>query len=278
MSNEWDSDRLDLDAYLARIGATGQLGADGETLQRLHRAHVAAIPFENLDIPLGRTISVELDDVQTKLVGASRGGYCYEHGVLFAAVLDRLGYSVDRMLARIGGDEARPRPRTHMALHVHDADGQEWLADVGFGRGLLEPLPWGTTESRTQGSWTYQMSPLGERGWQVSEGRGTDQRPLYHVVDDPQHASDVVMANYFTSTHPSSPFVGQPVVIRKDDHAHLRLFGRTLSQTRPDGSADERALTDIEVEHALRDRFGLRLTRAETTDLLRTLSPRSAHS
>jgi N-hydroxyarylamine O-acetyltransferase len=78
----------------------------------LHRAHLAAIPFENLDVVLGPRVSVELDRIQDKLVRGRRGGYCYERNLLFAAVLQRLGYPVQRLLARVGDDPVRPRPRT----------------------------------------------------------------------------------------------------------------------------------------------------------------------
>src|SRR4051794_34635357 len=139
--DEWEIDRLDLDAYLARIGQEAG-PPDAATLDRLHRAHVRTIPFENLDVVLGRPVATDLQSVQNKLVARRRGGYCYEHTVLFGAVLERLGYRVRRLLARIGDDPVRPRPRTHMALHVtaddsaddsaHDSahestDVSEWL-------------------------------------------------------------------------------------------------------------------------------------------------------
>lgn len=268
MSDEWGVERLDLEAYLARIGYAGKLAPTSLALYELHRAHVSAIPFENLDIPFGRGISVELDDVQAKLVGARRGGYCYEHGVLFAAVLERFGYSVDRLLARIGGNQ--DRPQSHMTLHVR-AEDREWLADPGFGAGLLEPLPWGDVEPQRQGGWTYQLAPRGERGWQVIERHGDVHTPLYTFLDEPQHLSDVVVANYFTSTHPSSPFVGQVVIMRKDDDSQLRLHGRRLTHLRPDGSASERELDNSEIAPVTRDEFGLALGRQELTELLRWL-------
>jgi N-hydroxyarylamine O-acetyltransferase len=98
--NDWEIDRLDLDAYLARIGFGGAPAADVDTLRALHRAHHAAIPFENVDIVLGRRLEVDLDSVQDKLVRRPRGGYCFEHNLLFAAVLERLGYAVTRLAAR----------------------------------------------------------------------------------------------------------------------------------------------------------------------------------
>lgn len=271
MTEEWEIDRLDLDAYLRRIGHHGQLTATGQTLTALHRAHIAAIPFENLDIVLGRGVSVDLPSVQAKLVSGRRGGYCYEHGVLFAAVLQRLGYTVDRLLARIGADKQRPRPRSHMTLHVQ-ADDQQWLADVGFGAGLLEPLPWGDTGPHQQGGWTYQLVPDGDRAWLLRERARADWAALYSFTAEPQHATDVEVANHFTSTHPSSPFTGQLIVMRKHADARRRLLGRQLTITRPDGSTHEQQLTNAEVTDALHDDFGLPLTPQELRELTATLS------
>jgi len=157
-----------------------------------------------------------------------------------------------------------------MTLRVQ-AGGEQWLADVGFGLGLLEPLPWGDTGPHSQGGWTYRLVPLGERTWQVRERQGESWSGLYSFGEEPQHHSDVVVANYFTSNHPSSPFVGQPVVIRKEPHSRLRLHGRELSLTRSDGSSEERHLTDTELTDALRDEFGLRLSGEETAGLLDSL-------
>ncbi|MBQ1036762.1 arylamine N-acetyltransferase [Micromonospora sp. C81] len=115
-TTHWLIDALDLDAYLRRVGYRGPTTPDGMTLRNLHRAHIAAITFENLDVMLGRGVEVDLPRVQDKLVHAGRGGYCYEHGVLFGAVLQHLGYRVDRLLARTGDPAEQPRPRSHLVL------------------------------------------------------------------------------------------------------------------------------------------------------------------
>ncbi len=271
MSTEWDIERLDLDAYLERIGYGGDRQPTGRTLAMLHRAHVDAIAFENLDVVLGRVVSVDLDDVQAKLVARGRGGYCYEHNVLFAAVLERLGYRVERFLARIGADYDRPRPRTHMTLHVHAGD-QSWLADVGFGAGLLEPLPWGESGPHHQGGWACQLTADGGV-WQV---RGRDRQGwtvLYSFTEEVQHLSDVVMSNHFTSTHPDSPFVAQIVVMRKDSEQRRQLQGRRLRVTGADWATDERELTDPELRDALRADFGIQLNDDEIAALIASLSP-----
>ncbi len=271
MSTEWEIGRLDLDAYLARVGYRGNREPTGPTLAALHRAHVAAIAFENLDVILGRGVSVDLDDVQAKLVGRDRGGYCYEHNVLFAAVLERLGYRVERFLARIGADHDRPRPRTHMTLHAHAADGgQSWLADVGFGGGLLDPLPWGDTGPHRQGGWTYQLIVQGGT-WQVREQHNDGWATLYSFTEERQHLSDVVMSNHFTSTYPDSPFIAQIVVMGKAPEQHRRLIGRPLSITRPDGAVHERELSDPEIADTLRTEFGLQLDSDEMGRLVDSL-------
>ena len=77
---------FDLDAYLARIGLTGR-----PALAEMHRAHTTSIPFENLDPRRGVPVSLALDDLQRKLVGERRGGYCFEHNLLFKGALEALG-------------------------------------------------------------------------------------------------------------------------------------------------------------------------------------------
>jgi N-hydroxyarylamine O-acetyltransferase len=272
VTDEWTIDALDLDACLRRVGYDGDTAPTGETLAALHRAHLDAIAFENLDIVLGRGIAVDLPSVQAKLVDRGRGGYCYEHGLLFAAVLERLGFSVERLLARVGGDGDRPRARTHMTLRVR-AGAQRWLADVGFGSGLLEPLPFEAPGPQRQGPWTFELVATAPAAWELRELAGDEWVTGYAFDDQRQHAADVVMANHFTATYPRSPFVGQPVVVRKDADSIRRLRGRAFTITRPDWSTDERELDDAELAAALRDVFGLPLTADELARVVAATPP-----
>src|SRR5688500_6459235 len=116
------------DAYFARIGHAGPRDATAATLDAVHRAHATAVPFENLDVFLGRPIRIDLESVQAKLVGARRGGYCFEQNTLFAAALAHLGFAVTCLAARVRLGSARLLPRTHMILKVQ-AEGRPWLAD-----------------------------------------------------------------------------------------------------------------------------------------------------
>jgi N-hydroxyarylamine O-acetyltransferase len=261
--DEWATGQLDLAAYLRRIGYAGNLAPTGQTLAGLHRAHVSAIPFENADIMLGRGVRADLPSIADKLVHRGRGGYCFEHGQLLAAALVQLGYPVDRLLARVGGPHDA---RSHLVLRVQ-ADGQDWLADTGFGTGLIEPVPFGDGAPHDQYGWTYRLRAEGAHHWQLQERQDGRWATCYQFDDQPQYPADVLVANHFTSTYPESAFVRQLVVIRKDPGGLRRLTGRRLSITRPGQQAGERHLDDSEFGAALTGMFGLSLSAAESARL-----------
>jgi len=160
-----------------------------------------------------------------------------------------------------------------MTLRV-STDTEQWLADVGFGAGLLEPLLWDETgQAQDQGRWTYQLICQAPGSWQVRQASDKEWTALYSFTREPQRASDVEMASHFTSTHPSSPFLGQAVVMREADDAHHGLRDRHLPTTRPDGTTTEQVLNDSEAAAALRDDFGLPLGHDEIANLTTALPP-----
>ncbi|WP_456787125.1 arylamine N-acetyltransferase family protein [Cellulomonas sp. P5_C5] len=260
MTDLWGVDRLDLDAYLARIGA-----GPADPLATVHRAHLAAIPFENVDVQLGVDISVDLPGVQAKLVDAARGGYCYEHGILLGAALERLGHDVERRLARIGDPAVAPRPRSHLVLLVRQHDGL-WLADTGFGSGLLEPVPLVDGSVSHQGGWTYRTVLLDDGSWQLHELRDGDWQTHYTIPAETTYPADVEVANFATSHRPTSRFVLQLVVIRKDEERVRCLIGRRFTVETPSGTVEDRTIGDDELGDVLRD-LGLSLSAEQVAAL-----------
>jgi len=274
---EWSAAKLDLDAYLRRISCSGPTEPSEAALAALHRAHLAAIPFENLDIMLGRGVQVDLDSIQAKLVHARRGGYRYEHGQLFGAVLERLGFGVDRLLARVGPDGAPVRPRTHLTLRVTAGSGT-WLADVGFGSSPPGPLSLRRPHAGGQqdlDGWVYEVVPdeETERTWKLRELQGGDWVTLYRFEDQRVYPADVVMSNHFTSTHPESWFTWQPIVVRRTPDAIVSLVGRGYTLTRPGHVKESRQLTDDEFAAALTDVFALTFTERELATLVAAAAP-----
>jgi N-hydroxyarylamine O-acetyltransferase len=256
-AHESDDKVVDLEAYLARIGYAGRLDPTIETLQGLHFAHATRIPFENLDILLGRSILLDLKSLQSKLVEHRRGGYCFEQNTLFAAVLESLGFAVTRLAARVRFGSSAIRPRSHMLLAV-EIDGQAWLADVGFGgEGLLYPIRLDRYDENHQGAWTFRVK--GEGDIKVLQSLHADGWfDLYAFTREPQYPVDFVVSNHFTSTYPHSPFVQSLVVQRTGLDARWTLRNRELTEESPNGKhigtlPDDDALLDT-----LAELFGLR--------------------
>lgn len=134
---------LDTAAYLARIGYSGSTAPTLATLRALHRAHLLAVPFENLDIGLGRPIALDETALFAKIVVRRRGGFCYELNGLFAALLRELGFEVTLLAAGVRHSITTAGPTfgpayDHLCLRVDLA--APWLADVGFGDAFLHPL------------------------------------------------------------------------------------------------------------------------------------------
>jgi N-hydroxyarylamine O-acetyltransferase len=270
---QWAVGLLDVDAYLGRVGYDGDLTPTVETLRRLHRAHVAAIPFENLDVVLGRGVSLEMGAMQEKLLRRGRGGYCYEHNLLFAALLEWTGFAVSRLTARIrmGGDG--PRESGHMLLRVEAGD-RPWLADVGFGgQRLMEPVLLGDGATSQQGGWTYRLNREGTGAWVLRVWRPDGWFDLYGFTLEPRHHGDYVVYNHYTSTSPDSPFVRGVAVMQTEPRLRQTLIGRKLTTAYPDGSTERRELTGAESIDVLRATFGIALDLEEEARLRSIYEP-----
>ncbi len=250
---------FDLPAYLARLGYQEEPGPDATTLRALHEAHVAAIPFENLDIPLGRGIRIDLGSIQTKLVGQRRGGYCFEHNALFAAALEEIGFPVTRLSARVRSGGAVLLPRTHMLLKV-EADGISWICDVGFGGwGLLEPIPLAEDVDRPQGAWNYRLKREDDVTW-VLQCPECPTGPDLYAFDLTRHLPvDYEPANHYTSTHPDSRFVISVTAQRAGHKVRLILRNRELITVCAEGTTIEPVETNAHLLKVLRERFGIKL-------------------
>ena len=271
MSNmTWGSGKLDLDAYLERTGYHGPLEPTAATLRALHRHHVEAIPFENLEIMLGRPVELDLTRLQAKLVSNRRGGYCHEHNLLFAAVLERLGYAFTGLSARVTMGTGKLRPPTHMCLRA-EADGVAWLADVGFGGdGLLEPLPMrpGQPVRQGTGAWEYALADRGDGVWALRSLRPRGWLELYTFTLEARWPVDYTVLNWYTSTHPRSAFTRRPVVQKVGDDLRRSLVGSELTLIRPGWVSETRTADPSGLPGILAADFGIELT-AQDVETLR---------
>ena len=242
---------MDLDGYFTRIGWRGARTSSADVLAGIVAHHMRAIPFENLDVLLGRPPRLDLASLEQKLVTDKRGGYCYEHATLVAAVLGELGFEVKTHSARVVMVTPRSAaPRTHMFLTVGDV-----MLDPGFG-GMaplgpvpLDGTPYGGHRLMRDGS-ELVLEIDGKRLWMTS---------LEHDIP-----IDFVMANHFTATHPSSHFT-QAIMARAftaDGEVRVRNRDVTLirgGETQTYQRADRRALRELLAQH-----FGFDLPEVES--------------
>jgi N-hydroxyarylamine O-acetyltransferase len=238
---------LDLDAYFVRIGYAGPRTASLTVLREIHLRHVRTIPFENLDIHLGRSIAIDLASIERKLVRGRRGGYCFEHNGLFAGVLRALGFAVAPLVGRVRWQVPAEQETalTHMILRV-DTDAGPHLADVGFGSmSLFAPLRF---EFDIAQSGSLEPRRLVHRGpLIVQQARiGETWSDIYQFSLESVPAIDFELGNWFTSTHPQSRFVQNLVVARAGDDCRYTLLNRDFAVRYADGHVEQRTLTSPE--------------------------------
>ncbi|MBT2511145.1 arylamine N-acetyltransferase [Streptomyces sp. ISL-98] len=258
----WSGEEIDLDAYLARIGYEGDKGDLSPTigtLRALQRAHVASIPFENLEVALGRPVLLDPKSVQAKLVGLPRGGYCYEQNSLFAAVLERLGFQIAGRGARNRTRGSDLTPVTHGMLVV-SVDGERWLVDTGFGYlGPVEPVPIHDGATVEQGGWTFGIR-VEEEGIHVLRTlRAEGWIDLYAFAPQTLYPADFAVMNHYSSSHPQSKFVGQVVAQLPGPGERHALVRDQLTTLRTDGSSSRRQVPSGELGRVLEDVFGIEM-------------------
>lgn len=250
---------VDIDAYCQRIGYDGPLDVTAATLRRLHRAHLLAVPFENLDIHLKRPIILEEERLIQKIVGQRRGGFCYEHNAVFAAALRSLGFEVSMLEARVGAkDWESGKPYNHMTLMV--ALDERWLADVGFGDSFMEPLRLDFSGQQPQGNRIFRLLHDGVEGIYAVKTSAGDWHDEYRFRLEPQELADFVPGCDYNQYSPDSHFTQQHICSLATTTGRITLSDRRLIITE-NGHRTERDLeSEADFQQLLKDHFDIALT------------------
>ncbi|MFI6008868.1 arylamine N-acetyltransferase [Streptomyces sp. NPDC051243] len=270
-------DSVEVDAYLRRLGVEHPAWPTVDVLRELHLRHLQTVPFENLSIHLGEEIVLEEKRLLDKVVGAGRGGFCYELNGIFGALLTALGFDVTLLAARVHGQEGRLGiPYDHMALKVRTVDGGAWLADVGFGAHSHYPLAFEARGEQLDPAGVFRIVEAGPDAAGVRGGHDAAEaadlevvmagRPEYRLERRPRVLGDFVAGAWWHSTSPASHFTQSLVCSRvTEEGGRITLSGRTFKATAADGKREERELgTDEEVLGVYRERFGIELDRVPT--------------
>ena len=246
-----------IDAYLERIGYHGPREPTAETLRAVHRAHVYAVPFENLDIHLGRFIPIAVAPAFDKVVGARRGGYCYELNPLFHALLTGLGYEVTVCAAHImlRGDG---HPFDHVTLIVH-LDGADWLADVGNGRQAPPmPLADGAAADWGDGTGRFRIERRGAEFVVLGSRGQSGFETIYGFRPQPRELAEFEDRSRWTQTSPDSVFTKAPLCTLPVSGGRVTVSGLNLIRTTGEAVETSR-MTPAEREALLKRRFGIDL-------------------
>lgn len=244
----------DADAYLARIDMPARPTVDVAGLARLQRQHRLAIPFENLDIRLGRAIAIDGASVFDKLVTRRRGGYCFEQNRLFGDALTALGFAARPLLARVwlGATETPPLTHTFSLVQV---EGRDWIADPGFGGSYAPVMPLEEGEAESPDGARFRLSRDGD-GWLLERngpagatdgrGDGADWQRQYGFTTAEVFDTDLALGNHWTSTAPGSRFTQATLASIVLPHGHAGLTDRRYRRYAA-GATSEAEITDVRV-------------------------------
>lgn len=254
--------RADVDGYLARLGLERPARPDAAWLFAAHRAHMARVPYENLEIQLGRPTTVDPAEAIAR-IARGRGGYCFHLNGALGTLLASLGYDVTRHLGDVRGpadEQDSPLLRiNHQALTVR-CEGAEHFVDCGLGDAPLEPMPLRAGEWE-QGPFTYRLEPWAQRegGWRFVHDPRAHSFPSMVFAPEPVEPEAFAEAHARLSTSPESGFVQAAVVARRTEGALEVLRGRVF--TRIDAAGVGTYTLDARAQwfELLADVFGLAL-------------------
>ena len=257
---------LDTTTYLQRLGIAQRPAATLDALRDLQLRHTGAIAFETLSTMLRAQVPIDLASLQRKILQGGRGGYCYELNLLFLALLRELGFDARGLTGRVvmGGSEDALTPRTHMLVLVTQ-EGRRYITDVGFG-GMVPTAPL-LLDSEDAQATPHEPYRLVHHLVEHRDGRYTLRaqvagawRALYVFDLVPPAPVDYEVGNWYVSTHPDSPFVGQLVAARTGEGLRKTLRNGDFAVHRIGVGTERRRLADVDsVIAVLRDEFGLQV-------------------
>jgi N-hydroxyarylamine O-acetyltransferase len=248
---------MNVSAYLARIGYTGPVTPTPEVLRAIHRAHMLAVPFENLDISRGRKIVVDQDACVRKIVEEHRGGFCYEMNGAFAALLQAIGFQITLLSARVARQDGSFGPEfDHLTLRV-DLD-RPWLADVGFGDSFIEPLRLLPGIAQKDGTQIYRiLETAGVLQLEKWEAEGS-WKAQYRFSPQPRRLQEFAEMCHYHQSSPDSSFTRKRLCTRATPEGRITLSDMKLIITRNGEKKEERMLANEEEwRAALRQHFDL---------------------
>lgn len=249
---------MDTGKYFERINYYGSPKADLETLKELHVHHLLSVPFENLDIHLGRKIILEPETLYNKIVENKRGGFCYEMNGLFYEIITELGFNAKRISARVFNENGEAgKEFDHMAIIVN-INGEDWLADVGFGESFLEPLKFVPGLEQQQQGKIYKIISVDENNYKtVNSEDGKTYKNMYLFTLQPRELSDYDEMCIYQQKSPESHFVKNTICTLARKEGRITLSGLKLIESRRGVKTETALKNNEEFSIKLKELFGI---------------------
>lgn len=260
---------MNLANYLFRIGIGYQPRVTIEDLAKVQHGHRLSIPFENLDVRLQRGISVDDAVIFDKLVTQKRGGYCFEHNALLRWALREIGFAVRPLLARVWLFATETPPKTH-TLNLVTINGEEWIADAGFGSSYCPPMPLheGACAMGSDGV-EHRLVIDPDHGWmlQIKLAGQSEFKNEFSFTLDAVADLDLAMSNHWTATSPLSRFLHSVIVNISTPEGMINLNNNLLKITTGDAQEQQSLPNEIALQNALRDYFGIDMSMDDVKSL-----------
>ena len=215
--------------YLKRIKLNHCL-PNLEGLTQLQDHHTKHIPFENLDIVVGREIALDLPHLFEKVIIKKRGGYCFELNTLYADLLKSVGFSLKPVLGRVWlSNPLNTPPRNHLA-HLVDLEGKTYVTDVGFG-GLMTRVPLDINDSSPvhDNIGQVRVIPFTDHQFMIQRETEKGWTNQYSFENIEISEEDIHISNYYMSTHPKSIFYSHKCIGKNTKDGRLGLFNNKIS-------------------------------------------------
>ncbi|MFD1253781.1 N-hydroxyarylamine O-acetyltransferase [Devosia equisanguinis] len=251
------SEKVNLNAYFERIGFAGSIAPTLATLELLHALHPAVIPFENINPLIGEPVLLDQPSLERKLLADKRGGYCFEHNLLFMRILRDLDYTVRPLLARGLWTNPDNQELSHLVLLV-EINGQNYLADVGHGGlTLTTPLRLRADVEQTTPHETFRLVG-GAPEWTLEVRIGENWLPVYAFTLDAVDDAAISALNQTMATSETSPMVNGLRVALSPSGRRVKLLNTSFTIQPVEGEKEQREITSMEsLRSVLTEAFGL---------------------
>ena len=250
---------FDTGAYLNRIGMALPVKADLETLERLTRAHLLAVPFENMMVyDEHQEPSLEPEDLFDKVVNRNRGGYCFELNKCYYLLLKGLGYDCYPIPARVIHNRPEPCGISHRGTVIR-IDGKRYFGDVGFGgagpKGLvcLE-----TQEVQTVAGEQFLVRPDGD-SFVITILEPTGPENVLRIHDYPWLEPDFLTLNRFYATYHGSPFKNKRILYRCTPQGWVSLTDKVFTVKENGVKTVQTLESEEQTAAVIRQYFGLEI-------------------